>query len=41
MGALAVCVFFLERILARSAMPNEEYVSSAAPEKPNDVSVAG
>lgn len=40
MGFFAVCDF-LERILARSAMPNEEYGSSTASEKPTDVAVAG
>lgn len=41
MDFLAACDF-LERILARSAMSNEEYSSSTTTlEKTNDVAVAG
>lgn len=40
MDFLAVCDF-LERILARSAMSNEEYASPTTPEKSNGTEVPG
>jgi len=40
MDFLAVCDF-LERILARSAMSNDEYASSTTPEKSNGIEVSG